>query len=62
MNELAIKIAKGAVSGFLAAFVVDIQAWMKATGKFDWGVAIKRWISGAISGALAALGIAEGGL
>jgi len=53
------KIVAGAVSGFLGAFVVDLNAWKKATGSFDWGLAAKRWVSGAVSGAMAALGMGQ---
>lgn len=51
------KIIAGAVSGLLAAFVVDINSWSKSDGVFDWTLAIKRWVSGAVVGAVGALGI-----
>ena len=50
----------GAVSGFLAAVLVDVDAWRKSSGAFDWGLALKRWVSGAIAGALAGAGIGSG--
>ena len=59
------QIVSGAVSGFLAAFLVDLNAWSHSTPKgkpnkpFDWGMAFKRWVSGAVSGALAALGVGQ---
>jgi len=57
------KIIAGAVSGFVAAFLVDLNSWSKSTpdGKpnapFDFVLAFKRWLSGAASGAAAAWGI-----
>lgn len=57
MSELTKKLVAGAVSGFLAAFVVDINAWSKSDQEFNWGLAVKRWIAGAVSGATAALGM-----
>lgn len=54
------KIIAGAVSGFVAAFAVDMNAWAKAKGAaFDWMLAFKRWVSGATTGALAALGMGQ---
>jgi hypothetical protein len=54
------KVIAGAVSGFVAAALVDLNAWSKSTsGGFDWALAIKRWVAGAVSGALAALGMAQ---
>lgn len=47
----------GAVSGFLAAFVVDLRKWSTSTGPFDWMVAAKSWLAGAISGAIGAAGL-----
>jgi hypothetical protein len=51
------KLIAGAVSGFVGAAVVDIHAWSKSEGKFDWVLAFKRWIAGAVSGVTAAMGI-----
>jgi len=50
------KVLLGALSGFAAAFVVDVNAWAKSGGKpFDWLLAGKRWVAGAVSGAATAL-------
>lgn len=57
MAELTKKLIAGTVSGFLAAFVVDIHAWSRSSDAFDWGLAVKRWVSGAVSGAVAAFGV-----
>ena len=51
-------IINGAVSGFVAALLVDLHAWQASKDQFDWVLAIKRWIAGAISGALAGAGLA----
>lgn len=53
------KLVAGAVSGFVAALVVDVMAWSKVPGNqpFDWFIAFKRWVAGAVSGVTAALGI-----
>lgn len=55
------QITAGAVSGFVAAFVVDLNAWSKAKEgePFYWPLAVKRWIAGAVSGATAALGMGQ---
>lgn len=50
-------ILAGALGGFLAAVAVDINAWSKSDDFFDWGLALKRWIAGAVSGATAGFGI-----
>ena len=63
MNELTKKVASGAISGFVSAFLIDLNAWSKSEGEdgemepFSWKLAIKRWVAGAASGAVAALGI-----
>ena len=60
MDTLVKKIVVGAVGGFLSAVVVDFGKW-KATPdlKFNWVLAIKNWIAGAITGALAGLGVQQ---
>lgn len=52
-------ILVGAVSGFVAAALVDLHAWSDGAGAFEWGLALKRWITGAISGAVTAAGLTE---
>ena len=55
-------VIAGAVSGFVAALTIDINAWCKSTPKgtdnapFDWSLALKRWIAGAMVGGTAAMG------
>ncbi len=45
----------GAVGGFLTALMVDLHAFGKSdSNKFDWQLALGRWISGAITGAVTA--------
>jgi hypothetical protein len=49
----ALPAVRGAVGGFGVAFAIDIQSWLRhkqAEPKFDWEVAVKRWILGAITG------------
>ena len=55
------KIIAGAISGFFAALVVDVNAWSKTEDNFDWLLALKRWIAGALTGIGAALGISATG-
>jgi hypothetical protein len=58
MNELVVKIIKGALLGFLGAVMFDLQKWNEAVGfSFDWKVAGMRWVKGAVAGALGALGV-----
>lgn len=47
----------GATSGFLAALVVDLNAWSKSKDPFDWALAVKRWLAGAVTGLLGGGGI-----
>lgn len=49
-------IIAGAVSGFVSAAIIDVNAWSKQEGQFNWFLAFKRWVAGAISGATAAAG------
>lgn len=51
------RLIAGALSGFVAAVLVDIHAWSSAGDvAFDWTKALKRWVAGAVSGALTAIG------
>lgn len=55
-------IFAGAVSGLLSAMIVDYQAFrawatQNVGWDFSWRVALTRWAFGAVSGALAALGL-----
>jgi hypothetical protein len=52
---------RGAVSGVLAAAVVDLHAFLgwknvEEFASYSWGTAALRWVQGAISGALAGAG------
>jgi hypothetical protein len=62
MNNEIKKVIVGAMSGFVSAFLVDCNAWLKSgeDTKFDYILAFKRWVAGAVSGAVTALGL--GGL
>jgi hypothetical protein len=58
MNELLAKALKGAALGFLGAVMFDLQKWNESVGfGFDWNIAVKRWIKGAVTGAAGALGV-----
>jgi hypothetical protein len=61
MNELVKKIIAGAFSGFVSAFLVDLNAWKsnEAMEHFNWALAVKRWLAGAVSGALTGLGMGQ---
>lgn len=62
MNNILEKAISGAVSGFLAAALVDFSAFQrdpKLIKTFDWKLAIGRWAAGLLSGALAGLGIGQ---
>lgn len=51
-------IVYGISNGFLTAFLVDLNAWSKskATDSFDWKLAFKRWLAGAVTGVTTAIG------
>jgi len=63
MSEmLSSPIIHGALSGLLAAGVVDYHAFMrcqtfKDVVAWDWSTAGLRWIQGAIAGAVSAIGL-----
>lgn len=52
------RVAVGALGGFVAAALVDVHAWSRSPlgSAFSWNLAIRRWIAGAVSGALAGMG------
>jgi len=54
------KIIAGAISGFCGAALVDVHAWSKSREPFDWGLAVRRWVAGAVSGATAGFGLGLG--
>jgi len=55
MEERLKAMIAGAVGGFLAAVVVDVNAWSKSKDPFDWGLALKRWLAGLLAGAIGGL-------
>lgn len=63
LNEvLNNSIVKGALSGVVAAALVDIAAFRQwknfhDAATYGWGTAAFRWFQGAVSGALTAAGI-----
>lgn len=61
MEYLQNPLVRGALTGLLAAAVVDFAAfrsWKSVNDAlaYDWKVAAWRWFQGAVSGLLAALG------
>lgn len=58
-NELIKKVAVSAVAGFVSAFMVDLDKWKQADANatFDWSLALKRWLIGALGGVFTALGL-----
>lgn len=46
-------IIAGAVAGLLTAIGVDVDAWAKSEGPFEWKLAVKRWVAGLVAGAAA---------
>jgi hypothetical protein len=58
MDQLIKKVIASALAGLLGAVVVDLDKWKTAdSDHFDWKLAVKRWIQGAVTGAITALGI-----
>lgn len=66
-NNIVLKALAGALSGLVSAAMVDFSAWKEWVAStdsdvaypFNWGLALKRYASGAFLGALAALGFGE---
>lgn len=57
MNIIVKNIIVGAFSGLLSAIMVDLDKWKTSVdAQFDFKLAAKRWLAGAVSGAAAALG------
>lgn len=47
----------GTLGGFVAAALIDVHAFMTSPSNvFDWQLMFKRWVAGAMAGALTALG------
>lgn len=58
MDQLIKKVIASTLAGFLGAVVVDLDKWKTAdSDQFDWKLALKRWIQGAVTGAITALGM-----
>lgn len=57
MELLSYPAVQGAVAGFFAAFLVDLQAWKSwEDAKFNIGTASFRWVQGTIVGAATMFG------
>jgi hypothetical protein len=59
VNSILKRALNGAASGFIAALLVDVHSWSKYPegSAFDWNLAVKRWIGGAVAGAAMSMGI-----
>ena len=65
VSVLTSPVVRGALSGLVAAAIVDVHAFMRWRSvqeaiAFDWRTAALRWAQGAVGGALMAVGL--GGL
>ena len=54
-------VVQAGIGGFLAALVVDLHAYSEAPegASFNWMKAGARWVSGAITSALAVAGLGQ---
>lgn len=55
-------IARGALSGFLAAILIDVNEFRKwknweEASAYDWRLASWRWVQGVVAGAIGSLGV-----
>lgn len=62
MNNIIVKIIIGALTGFLSSALTDLDAFKKAKdfnilAKYNWTLAVQRWLMGAVSGAMLGLGL-----
>lgn len=62
MNELITKIIVGTITGFLSSALTDFDAFKKSKdanilARYNWTLAVQRWVMGGVSGALLALGM-----
>lgn len=71
MNPLIAKGLTGAATGFVGAFLADLDAFIRVRSEarknrnqpaeddvqFDWALAVARWVKGIAGGAMLALGI-----
>jgi len=55
-------ILVSALGGLLSAVIVDLDAWAKSDGDFNWKIAVVRWLKGLISGAIAGMGVSSAGM
>jgi hypothetical protein len=54
------KIGIAALGGFLSAVVVDLGKWKQTPDlKYDWLLALKNWLAGAVTGAVAGMGVGQ---
>ncbi|MFN7172804.1 MAG: hypothetical protein ACK4P3_08500 [Fimbriimonadaceae bacterium] len=56
MNPIRLMIT-GALAGLVAAILIDLNSWARNGGKFDWTLALPRYLAGAVAGAAAGLAV-----
>lgn len=59
MNDFSRKVLSGAASGLVSAILIDIHAWSQTPGPFDWPLALRRWVAGALAGLASGLGLIQ---
>ena len=59
-DEFLNQLIRGAVGGLVGAAVIDINAWSKTNEPFDWGLAVKRWLAGAVTGLASSIAMSGG--
>lgn len=62
MNNIIVKVIIGAITGFLSSALTDLDAFKKAKdvnilARYNWTLALQRWVMGAVSGAMLGLGL-----
>ena len=58
MTDPVHKALRGAVYGVLGGAIVDLHAYLTGSDtKFDWKLAMKRWLAGGIAGIAGELGL-----
>lgn len=57
MSDVLKRTLGTGLAGVLSAILVDVHAWQKSGGRFDWKLGSKRWLAGLSTGLIAGLGI-----
>jgi ABC-type cobalamin transport system permease subunit len=56
MNPIRL-MTTGALAGLITAILIDLNSWARNGGRFDWTLALPRYLAGAIAGAAAGLAV-----